>query len=57
MATDTASGTVGAMVAELIDRPCVTAASQLDIADGRGTARRDLRRNRRSVSAAGRRHC
>src|SRR5512134_3420949 len=42
MATDTASGTVGAMVAELIDRPCVTAASQLDIADGRGTARRDL---------------
>jgi electron transfer flavoprotein beta subunit len=42
MATDTASGTVGAMVAELIGRPCVTAASQLDLADGRGTARRDL---------------
>jgi electron transfer flavoprotein beta subunit len=42
MATDTASGTVGAMAAELLGLPCVTAISQLDIADGRGTARRDL---------------
>ncbi|HEX6104946.1 MAG TPA: electron transfer flavoprotein subunit beta/FixA family protein [Gemmatimonadales bacterium] len=42
MATDTASGTVGPMVAELIGLPCVTAVSQLDIAEGRGTARRDL---------------
>jgi electron transfer flavoprotein beta subunit len=41
-ATDTAAGTVGPMVAELIDLPCVTAVSQLDIAGGRGTARRDL---------------
>jgi electron transfer flavoprotein beta subunit len=42
MATDTASGTVGPMVAELLDLPCVSAISQLDVADGRGTARRDL---------------
>ena len=42
MATDTASGTVGPMVAELIGIPCVTAVSQLDIGDGAGTARRDL---------------
>ena len=42
MATDTASGTVGPMVAELLGLPCVTAVSQLDMADARGTARRDL---------------
>ena len=42
MATDTASGTVGPMVAELLGLPCVTAISHLDIADGKGTARRDL---------------
>ena len=42
MATDTASGTVGPMVAELLGLPCVTAISQLDVAGGRGTARRDL---------------
>jgi electron transfer flavoprotein beta subunit len=42
MATDTASGTVGLMVAELLGLPCVSAISQLDVADGRGTARRDL---------------
>ena len=42
MATDTASGTVGPMTAELLDLPCVTAISQLEIAGGRGTARRDL---------------
>ena len=42
MATDSASGTVGPMVAELLDLPCVTAVSHLDLADGRGTARRDL---------------
>ena len=42
MATDTASGTVGPMVAELLGLPCVTSISQLEIADGRGTARRDL---------------
>jgi electron transfer flavoprotein beta subunit len=42
MATDTAHGTVGPMTAELLGLPCVTGISQLDIANGRGTARRDL---------------
>ena len=42
MATDTANGTVGPMTAELLDLPCVTSISQLEIADGRGTARREL---------------
>jgi electron transfer flavoprotein beta subunit len=42
MATDTAHGTVGPMTAELLDLPCVTAISQLNIENGKGTARRDL---------------
>ena len=42
MATDTASGTVGPMTAQLLDLPCVTAISHLELSDGRGTARRDL---------------
>ncbi|HZB28282.1 MAG TPA: hypothetical protein VE282_06940, partial [Gemmatimonadales bacterium] len=42
MATDTANGTVGPMVAELLELPCVTGISHLEIANGRGTARRDL---------------
>jgi electron transfer flavoprotein beta subunit len=42
MATDTAGGTVGPMTAELLGLPCVTAISHLEIADGRGTAQRDL---------------
>ncbi|HYF39361.1 MAG TPA: electron transfer flavoprotein subunit beta/FixA family protein, partial [Gemmatimonadales bacterium] len=42
MATDTANGTVGPMVAELLGLPCVTGISQLDIAGSQGTARRDL---------------
>jgi electron transfer flavoprotein beta subunit len=42
MATDTASGTVGAMTAQLLDLPCVTAISHLELADRQGTARRDL---------------
>jgi electron transfer flavoprotein beta subunit len=42
MATDTANGTVGPMTAELLGLPCVTSISQLEIANGRGTARRDL---------------
>jgi electron transfer flavoprotein beta subunit len=42
MATDTASGTVGPMTAQLLDLPCVTAVSHLELAEGRGTARRDL---------------
>jgi electron transfer flavoprotein beta subunit len=42
MATDTANGTVGPMVAEMLGLPCVTGISHLEIADGRGAARRDL---------------
>jgi electron transfer flavoprotein beta subunit len=42
MATDTAHGTVGPMTAELLALPCVTAISELDIQNGKGTARRDL---------------
>jgi electron transfer flavoprotein beta subunit len=42
MATDTASGTVGAMTAHLLDLPCVTAISHFELADRRITARRDL---------------
>jgi electron transfer flavoprotein beta subunit len=42
MATDTANGTVGPMTAELLGLPCVTSISHLEIADGRGSARRDL---------------
>ncbi|HYC31106.1 MAG TPA: electron transfer flavoprotein subunit beta/FixA family protein [Gemmatimonadales bacterium] len=41
-ATDTGSGAVGPMTAELLGLPAVTSVSQLDIADGKGTARRDL---------------
>jgi electron transfer flavoprotein beta subunit len=42
MATDTANGTVGPMTAELLDLPCVTGISQLELSNGRGSARRDL---------------
>jgi electron transfer flavoprotein beta subunit len=42
MATDTAHGTVGPMTAELLDLACVTAISELNIQNGKGTARRDL---------------
>jgi len=42
MATDTASGTVGPMVADLLGLPCVTAISHLEVTDDRGTARREL---------------
>ncbi|HET7240351.1 MAG TPA: hypothetical protein VFI77_04280, partial [Gemmatimonadales bacterium] len=42
MATDTASGTVGPMVAELLDLPCVSSISRLQLDSGCGTAGRDL---------------
>jgi electron transfer flavoprotein beta subunit len=42
MATDTASGAVGPMVAELLGLPCVTSISHLEVSGTRGTARRDL---------------
>jgi electron transfer flavoprotein beta subunit len=41
-AFDTSAGVVGTAVAELLDLPCVTAASQLEIANGKGKARREL---------------
>jgi electron transfer flavoprotein beta subunit len=42
MATDTASGTVGPMTAELLGLPAATSISHLEVAGGKGTARRDL---------------
>lgn len=42
VATDTANGTVGPMTAELLDLPCVTSISELEILDGQGRARREL---------------
>lgn len=41
-ATDTGSGAVGAMTAHLLELPCVTAVAHLEVADGKGTARREL---------------
>jgi len=41
-AFDTSSGIVGTATAELLGIPCVTAASSLEIANGKGTARREL---------------
>ena len=40
--TDSANGAVGVMTAELLDLPCVTAISELSIADDKGAARREL---------------
>jgi electron transfer flavoprotein beta subunit len=41
-AFDTAAGVVGTATAELLGVPCVTAATKLEIANGRGTARREI---------------
>jgi electron transfer flavoprotein beta subunit len=41
-ALDSAAGVVGPMAGELLGLPVVTAASKLDIGEGRGTARREL---------------
>jgi electron transfer flavoprotein beta subunit len=41
-AFDTAAGVVGTATAELLGLSCVTAATKLDIAGGRGTARREI---------------
>ena len=41
-AFDTSAGVVGTATAELLGIPAVTAATKLDIANGRGTARREL---------------
>ncbi|HEX6059994.1 MAG TPA: electron transfer flavoprotein subunit beta/FixA family protein [Gemmatimonadaceae bacterium] len=42
IALDTSAGVVGPMTAELLDLPCVSAASRLEVASGKGTARREL---------------
>ena len=42
MSIDSSNGAVGAMTAELLGIPCVTAASKLEVAGGKGTARREL---------------
>ena len=42
IALDSASGIVGPMTAELLGLPVVTACSKLEIAGGKGTARREL---------------
>jgi electron transfer flavoprotein beta subunit len=42
MSIDSSNAAVGPMTAELLDMPCVAAASKLDIAGGKGTARREL---------------
>jgi electron transfer flavoprotein beta subunit len=42
MATDTSNGAVGPMTSELLDLPCVTSISQLEVSGDHGTARRDL---------------
>lgn len=41
-ATDTGSGATGAMTAQLLGLPCVTAVAHLELAEGKGTARREL---------------
>ena len=42
LSIDSANQATGPIVAELLDLPCVTAISKLDIADRKGTARREL---------------
>lgn len=42
MSPDSANGVVGTIVAEKIGYACVTSVSRLDIADGKGTAKREL---------------
>ena len=42
MSIDSSNGAVGPIAAELLNLPCVSAASKLDVAAGKGTARREL---------------
>ena len=42
MSIDSSNQVVGPMTAELLGLPCVTAVSKLDVANGKGTARREL---------------
>ena len=41
-AFDTSAGVVGTATAALLNLPCITAASKLEIANGKGTARREI---------------
>jgi electron transfer flavoprotein beta subunit len=42
MSPDSSNGVVGPMVSELLGMPCVTAISSLEIAEGKGKAKREL---------------
>jgi len=42
LSPDSSNGVTGPMVAELLGLPCVSAISRLEIADGRGTAKREI---------------
>jgi electron transfer flavoprotein beta subunit len=42
MSPDSSNGVVGQMVGELLDLPCVSAISSLEITGGKGTAKREL---------------
>ncbi|MFL5483138.1 MAG: electron transfer flavoprotein subunit beta/FixA family protein [Gemmatimonadaceae bacterium] len=42
MSPDSSNGVVGQMVAEMLELPCVSAISSLEIASGKGTAKREL---------------
>ena len=42
MSPDSSNGVVGPMTAEILGLPCVTAISTLEIANGKGTAKREL---------------
>ena len=42
MSIDSSNGAVGPITAELLNLPCVVAASKLEVANGKGTARREL---------------
>ena len=42
LAPDSSNGATGPIVAELLGLPCVSAISRLEIADGRGTAKREI---------------
>jgi electron transfer flavoprotein beta subunit len=52
MSTDNANGAVGLMVGELLDLPVIHACSKLEIAGGKGTARRELEGGAEFVSFA-----
>jgi electron transfer flavoprotein beta subunit len=42
LSPDSSNGVTGPMVAELLELPCVSAISMLEVADGRATAKREL---------------